>query len=75
MLRKLVILSVVLLFLFPVVTNSQFRIPTPGNLKGVPLSSVKGWFAGIYPWPYVPEYSTVHPVMSLWDSPLWDPVE
>lgn len=44
-------------------------------VPGVELKNVDGWLANIYPWDYRPEWSTVHPVPSLWDPPKWDPRE
>lgn len=59
----------------PSLVNSETRLRSPGYIKGVELSEIKGWFANIYPWGYDPETSTVHPVPSLWDPPKWDPIE
>lgn len=49
---------------------SSESIPT--RIEGVELATLKGWHANIYPWTYIPEWSTVHPVPSLWDPPKWD---
>lgn len=38
----------------------------PKNINGVELLSIRGWFANMYPWSYLPETSTVHPVARLW---------
>lgn len=38
----------------------------PKTINGVELSTIRGWLANIYPWPYLPESSTVHPVPRLW---------
>ena len=38
----------------------------PERVNGVELSSIRGWLANIYPWGYLPEESTVHPVARLW---------
>jgi hypothetical protein len=45
------------------------RPPLPTRITGVEIEDVKGWFANIYPWKYVPGLSTVYPVRSLWASP------
>lgn len=38
----------------------------PKIINGVELSSIRGWLANPYPWSYLPEESTVHPVARLW---------
>ena len=66
----LLILSVFFLFGKALPISSE-SIPT--RIDGVELMTLKGWHANIYPWDYRPEWSTVHPVPSLWDPPKWDP--
>lgn len=39
---------------------------TPKTINGIELLTIKGWFANIYPWSYLPEQSAVHPVPRLW---------
>ncbi|OGN03189.1 MAG: hypothetical protein A2655_03770 [Candidatus Yanofskybacteria bacterium RIFCSPHIGHO2_01_FULL_43_42] len=39
----------------------------PKTINGVEFATVRGWLANIYPWEYVPEQSTVHPVSRLWN--------
>lgn len=36
------------------------------TINGVELMTIRGWLANIYPWSYLPESSTVHPVPRLW---------
>lgn len=48
---------------------------TSQRIPGVELRDINGWLANRYPWEYFPEFSTVHPVDSLWDPPRWDPVQ
>lgn len=38
----------------------------PEQVNGIELTTIRGWFANIYPWDYEPEQSTVHPVENLW---------
>ena len=45
------------------------RPPLPTHIDGVQIEQIRGWFANIYPWPYVPALSTVYPVHSLWARP------
>ena len=45
------------------------RPPLPTHIDGVQIEQIRGWFANIYPWPYVPTLSTVYPVHSLWARP------
>jgi len=45
------------------------RAPVPDRIDGVEIEGLRGWFANIYPWPYVPPFSTVYPVRSLWSRP------
>jgi len=45
------------------------RPPLPSRIDGVDIEQIRGWFANIYPWPYVPQLSTVYPVRSLWTRP------
>ncbi len=40
----------------------------PTKINGVELTTIRGWFANIYPWPFTPETSTVYPVPWLWPS-------
>lgn len=49
--------------------STSLRIPW------VELSDIDGWLANRYPWQYFPEFSTVHPVDSIWDPPRWDFVQ
>ena len=44
----------------------SFNLVTPKTINGVELSNIRGWLANIYPWGYIPEESTVHPVARLW---------
>lgn len=44
----------------------------PKTINGVELVTIRGWFANIYPWEYIPEDSAVHPVSTLW-SPYQKP--
>lgn len=63
---------------FPLLLNSArlyAREAIPTRINGVELTTLKGWLANIYPWAYEPQWSTVHPVPSLWDPPKWDPRE
>ena len=43
--------------------------PVPTHVDGIEIEQIKGWFANIYPWPYLPKLSTVYPVRSLWGKP------
>ena len=43
--------------------------PIPPLTDGVEIDAIRGWFANIYPWKYVPNLSTVFPVRSLWGTP------
>jgi hypothetical protein len=43
--------------------------PIPSRIEGIEMESIRGWFANIYPWKYVPNLSTVYPVRSLWATP------
>lgn len=47
----------------------------PQRIPGVELRDIDGWLANRYPWQYFPEFSTVHPVSSIWDPPQWDFVQ
>ncbi|HEY4474880.1 MAG TPA: hypothetical protein VJC06_03090 [Candidatus Paceibacterota bacterium] len=38
----------------------------PKIINGVELNTIRGWLANLYPWGYLPEESTVHPVARLW---------
>ena len=38
----------------------------PERINGVELATIRGWLANTYPWSYVSESSTVHPVSRLW---------
>ncbi len=38
----------------------------PKTINGVELLTIRGWFANVYPWSYIPEVSAVHPVARLW---------
>ncbi|MBI2068783.1 MAG: hypothetical protein HYT67_01620 [Candidatus Yanofskybacteria bacterium] len=38
----------------------------PDRINGVEFLGLRGWFANMYPWEYLPEQSTVHPVPRLW---------
>ncbi len=38
----------------------------PKTINGVELSTVRGWFANLYPWEYNRGGSAVHPVSNLW---------
>src|SRR5437667_8291819 len=44
-------------------------LPLPTHIEGIEIEQIKGWFANIYPWPYLPNLSTVYPVRSLWGKP------
>jgi hypothetical protein len=50
------------------ITDAQ-RPPIPTHIDGVEIEEIRGWFANIYPWKYVPNVSTVFPVRSLWTKP------
>jgi hypothetical protein len=50
--------------------NSDVDRRIPGRVDGVEIEHLTGWFANIYPWPYIPTFSTVYPVRSLWTRPL-----
>ena len=41
----------------------------PTRIDGLEIEEIRGWFANIYPWQYVPNVSTVYPVRSLWSRP------
>jgi len=43
--------------------------PIPPLAGGVAIEGIRGWFANIYPWKYLPNISTVYPVRSLWARP------
>jgi hypothetical protein len=43
--------------------------PIPPLAGGVEIEGIRGWFANIYPWKYLPNLSTVFPVRSLWATP------
>jgi hypothetical protein len=45
------------------------RPPIPPLAGGIEIEGIRGWFANIYPWKYVPDLSTVYPVRSLWARP------
>ena len=45
------------------------RPPIPPLTGGVEIEGIRGWFANIYPWKYIPNVSTVFPVRSLWSRP------
>jgi hypothetical protein len=45
------------------------RPPIPPLAGGVDIEDIRGWFANIYPWKYMPNLSTVYPVRSLWARP------
>lgn len=66
--RFLVLVVALLVILLPPQreTSGQVALTIPTRVNGVELSSVRGWLANIYPWTYVPEVSTVHPVLRLW---------
>lgn len=38
----------------------------PKTINGTELSTIRGWFANMYPWGYILEQSAVHPVSRLW---------
>ncbi len=46
--------------------KSASAVTAPKTVNGVELLSIRGWFANMYPWSYLPESSTVHPVSRLW---------
>lgn len=48
---------------FSETSNSKDALKT---INGVELLSIRGWLANIYPWEYLPEQSTVHPISRLW---------
>ena len=39
---------------------------TPNQINGVEISTIKGWFAALFGWAYIPEQSTVHPTDRIW---------
>jgi len=45
------------------------RPPIPPLAGGVEIEGIRGWFANIYPWKYLPTLSTVYPVRALWAKP------
>jgi len=45
------------------------RPPLPTHIDGIEIEGIRGWFANIYPWKYVPQLATVYPVPSLWTRP------
>ena len=45
------------------------RPAIPPLAGGVDIEGIRGWFANIYPWKYVPDISTVFPVRALWARP------
>jgi hypothetical protein len=51
------------------VSPAPARPPIPPLAGGVEIEGIRGWFANIYPWKYVPDLSTVYPVRSLWGRP------
>ena len=50
--------------------NSDIGRRTPNRIDGPEIEHLTGWFANIYPWPYLPSVSTVYPVRSLWTRPM-----
>ena len=50
--------------------NSDVDRRIPARIDGIEMEHLSGWFANIYPWPYLPSLSTVYPVRSLWTKPL-----
>ena len=72
--RLSVVLLLVLLFSrsVPAINTPPapiLRPPVPTRIEGVEMDTIRGWFANIYPWPYLPGLSTVFPVRSLWSRP------
>lgn len=41
----------------------------PARIDGVEIRQIRGWFACLYPWRYIPNQSTVYPVGSVWRTP------
>ena len=50
--------------------NSDIDRRIPSRIDGPEIEHLAGWFANIYPWPYIPTISTVYPVRTLWTRPL-----
>ena len=50
-------------------TAEANRPPVPTRIDGIEIEQIRGWFANIYPWKYLPTVSTVFPVRSLWGRP------
>lgn len=50
--------------------NSDISRGIPNRIEGPEMEHLAGWFANIYPWPYLPSLSTVYPVRSLWTKPM-----
>ncbi len=60
---RIVLLAVLLaMWLSPQGAQAQ---EIPRTITGVEISTVRGWWAKHYLWPYLPERSTVHPLPSL----------
>src|SRR5712691_4570998 len=49
--------------------SDAIRPPIPARINGVEIEHIHGWFANIYPWPYLPSQTKVFPVRSLWARP------
>jgi hypothetical protein len=65
------LLLLILLFSRVVPANDSqptdtLRLPVPIRIDGVEIEEIRGWFANIYPWKYLPSVSTVYPVSSVW---------
>ena len=71
--RLSAVLLLILLFTrsVPAIDNPIGTIspPVPISIDGVEIEHIKGWFANIYPWKYLPTLSTVFPVRSVWGRP------
>jgi hypothetical protein len=50
-------------------SSDPVRPPIPPLTGGVEIEEIRGWFANIYPWKYLPSLATVYPVSWLWGRP------
>lgn len=68
-------LLLIAIFLFGKASPLSSETIPASIVPGVELKNINGWHANIYPWPYDPQWSAVHPAPSLFDPPKWDPIE
>ena len=64
--------AIVFLFTLALVTPASLDT-VPSRVDGQDVSNLYGWWAAIYSnWPFVPQYSSVWPVPSLWTPSSFD---